>query len=163
MARILITGMSGTGKSTALDLLAARGHRTVDTDSDRWSCWVTQPDGGTDWIWREQEMTDLLTGPGAGHLFVAGCKSNQGDFYPLFEQVVLLSAPAEVLLARVAGRTGNPYGRSPAERAEILDHLAWVEPLLRAGATAEIDASRPAGDVVAELEKLAGVATRPAG
>lgn len=31
MARVLITGMSGTGKSTVLDVLASRGYLTVDT------------------------------------------------------------------------------------------------------------------------------------
>src|SRR3954471_2154362 len=119
MARILITGMSGTGKSTALCALGARGHRTVDTDSDRWSRWVRLPDGSQDWIWREQAMRELLTGQAAGSLFVAGCKSNQGEFYPLFDHIVLLSAPAEVLLARIAARTDNPYGKSPPERAMV--------------------------------------------
>ncbi|WP_433718589.1 AAA family ATPase [Actinoplanes sp. CA-051413] len=153
-AKILITGMSGTGKSTALRTLGARGHRTVDTDTDRWSRWVTLPDGSTDWIWREPEMTELLSGP--GDLFVAGCKSNQGEFYPRFDHVVLLSAPAEVLLARIAARTDNPYGKSPAERAAVLDHLAHVEPLLRATATAEIDATAPVDEVVRQLEALLG-------
>ena len=157
MVKILITGMSGTGKSTVLRALAARGHRTVDTDTDRWSRWVTGPAGSPDWIWREQAMTDLLTGHGVGSLFVAGCKSNQGEFYPLFDHVVLLSAPAEVLLARIAARTDNPYGKSPAERAAVLDHLVHVEPLLRATATAEIDASAPVDEVVRELERLPGV------
>jgi dephospho-CoA kinase len=163
MAKILITGMSGTGKTTALRALGARGHRTVDTDSDRWSRWVTLPDGSQDWIWREQAMRELLTGRAAGSLFVAGCKSNQGEFYPLFDHVVLLSAPAEVLLARIAARTDNPYGKSPAERAMVLDHLAQVEPLLRATATAEIDASAPVEEVVRRLERLPGVLAGPAG
>ncbi|GAA3345749.1 AAA family ATPase [Amorphoplanes nipponensis] len=154
MATILITGMSGTGKSTALGVLAAHGHRTVDTDTDRWSRWVTRPDGSADWIWREPEMTGLLSRPGPGHLFVAGCKSNQGTFYPLFDEVVLLSAPAEVILARIAARTGNPYGKSPEQRAAVLDHLAHVEPLLRATATAAIDASAPLDEVVRQLEAL---------
>jgi nicotinamide riboside kinase len=30
--RVLITGMSGAGKSSLVDELAARGHRAVDTD-----------------------------------------------------------------------------------------------------------------------------------
>jgi hypothetical protein len=46
--------MSGTGKSTALYALGFCGHSTVDTDIDRWSHWVTLPDGSSDWVWREQ-------------------------------------------------------------------------------------------------------------
>jgi dephospho-CoA kinase len=154
MAKILVTGMSGTGKSTALRHLARRGHRTVDTDTDRWSRWVTLPDGSPDWVWRERAMTGLLTGHHTGSLFVAGCKSNQGSFYPHFDQVVLLSAPADVLLARIAARTNNPYGKRPEERAAVLEHLAVVEPLLRATATVEIDASAPIESVVDRLEDL---------
>ncbi len=155
MAKILITGMSGTGKSTALRHLERRGHTTVDTDTDAWSRWVTLPDGSADWIWREQAITDLLSGHGEGHLFVAGCKTNQGRFYPLFDHVVLLSAPAQVLLARIAARTDNPYGKRDEERDAILEHLAVVEPLLRATATAQIDATAPIEQVVRQLEELA--------
>ena len=32
MARVLVTGMSGTGKTTVLDELRRRGHVTLDTD-----------------------------------------------------------------------------------------------------------------------------------
>src|SRR5579875_518542 len=102
--------MSGTGKSTALRRLGERGHRVVDTDTDEWSRWVTLPDGSPDWIWRDDAMTELLTSHTGGPLFVAGCKTNQGRFYGQFDHVVLLSAPAEVLLARIAARTTNPYG-----------------------------------------------------
>ena len=41
---MLITGMSGTGKSTVLRELGERGHRVVDTDSDDRSHWVPAPD-----------------------------------------------------------------------------------------------------------------------
>ncbi|WP_328414849.1 hypothetical protein OG470_21415 [Micromonospora sp. NBC_00389] len=85
---------------------------------------------------------------------MAGCKSNQGKFYPQFDHIVLLSAPADVLLARIATRTNNPYGKRPEERAAILQHLADVEPRLRATATVEIDTSAPIETVVQQLEDL---------
>ncbi|WP_433221977.1 AAA family ATPase [Microtetraspora malaysiensis] len=155
MPKVLITGMSGTGKSTALQILGSRGHRVVDTDYGRWSHWVSLPDGTSDWVWREDAMADLLGGHKEGALFVAGCKSNQGKFYPRFDHVVLLSAPAEVLLARVVARTNNPYGKRPEERDAILENLRVVEPLLRATATMEIDARAPIEHVVQQLEELA--------
>jgi dephospho-CoA kinase len=152
--RALITGMSGTGKSSALWELARRGHRVVDTDSGLWSCWATAEDGTPDWIWREDSMLDLLMNHTSGKLFVAGCETNQRRFYPFFDHVVLLSAPAEVLLARVAERDTNPYGKSPHERADILRNLAEVEPRLRRSATVEIDATAPLAAVVQRLDEL---------
>lgn len=147
--------MSGTGKSTALHALAERGHRVVDTDTDEWSYWVTLPDGSPDWIWREDAITNLLTGHEHGHLFVAGCKTNQGRFYDQFDHIALLSAPAEVLLARIMARDNNPYGKREEERSLILRYLAEVEPQLRATATTEINAAAPIAEVVHQLEELA--------
>ena len=148
MRRILVTGMSGTGKSTALAELAQRGFRVVDTDDPPWSEW-SESDGG--YVWREDLMTDLLAGDDGPMLYVSGTVSNQGRFYPRFDAVVLLSATAEVLLERIESRMTNDYGKAPEERALILEHIAEVEPLLRAGCTHEIDAAQPLGDIVEEL------------
>jgi hypothetical protein len=113
------------------------------------------PDGAADWIWREEAMASLLASHQHGRLFVAGCKTNQGKFYPQFDHIALLSAPADILLARITARTSNPYGKCQEERALILRHLAEVEPRLRATATIEIDATAPISQVVQQLEDLA--------
>jgi hypothetical protein len=60
-----------------------------------------------------------------------------------------------VILDRIARRTTNDYGKTPVERAMILDDLATVEPLLRASCTHEVDAGRPLDDVVADLIAIA--------
>ena len=148
MRRILVTGMSGTGKSTALAELRRRGFDVVDTDEPGWTEW-SDVDGG--YLWREDRITELLARDRATTLFVSGTVSNQGRFYSRFDAVVLLSAPADVLLGRIASRTTNEYGKTDEERELILGHLAEVEPLLRATCTHEIDASRPIDEVVAEL------------
>jgi hypothetical protein len=60
---------------------------------------------------------------------------------------VLLSAPPEILTARLAARAGNPYGKDPAELAETLEYQRTVEPLLRTSATLEVITTVPVGRV----------------
>jgi hypothetical protein len=100
-----VTGMSGTGKSSALAELGRRGFRVVDTDEPGWR------------EYREFESSDDL---------------RRGEWLS--------------------------YGKTPVERAMILDDLARVEPLLRASCTHELDASRPLDEVVADL---IAIASRP--
>ncbi len=90
---------------------------------------------------------------------MSGTVSNQGRFYPRFDAVVLLSAPAEVLLRRIETRTTNSYGKSLEQRELILRLQAEVEPLLRRGATHEIDATMPLAKVVRELARLGHTAS----
>ena len=155
MAVVLITGMSGTGKSAALAELAKRGHRVVDTDYGDWIEDVRLPDGSVEPLWNEERIDALLSGHSDGALFVVGTVANQGKFYSRFDAVVLLSAPLAVVLERVAARESNPFGKTEAERDKIADDLAAFEPLLRAGATTEIDTRKPLVDVVDELESIA--------
>jgi dephospho-CoA kinase len=162
--RVLVTGMSGTGKSTVLVELAKRGHRVVDTDYDGWCEDVTSPDGSSsERLWREDRMSALLAEHVAGTLIVGGCTSNQGKFYDRFDSVVLLRLPLEILLERVTSRGNNPFGKDPAERERIIRDLETVEPLLVATSTAEIDATQPLHEVVDAIEVLAlGVGSKSA-
>src|SRR3954453_21004295 len=143
--------MSGTGKSTALVELERRGFRVVDTDEPPWREWSDE-DGG--YIWRGDLIAKLLARNDGPTLYVSGTVSNQGRFYPQFDAVVLLSAPARVLLRRIESRTTNDYGKTSEQRELILGHLAQVEPLLRASCTHEIDATQPVDDVVAQLVEI---------
>ena len=152
MRKVLVTGMSGTGKSSALAELRLRGFVTVDTDEPGWTEWSDAEDG---YIWREERIAELLALDRETPLVVSGTVSNQGRFYPDFDAVVLLSAPAEVLLDRLAGRTTNDYGKSAEERELIVEHVAEVEPLLRATCTHELDAGRPLPEIVDDLARIA--------
>lgn len=154
MTAILITGMSGTGKSTVLAALAEQRPkigccRTVDTDVGGW---IEESTGER--LWRTDKMDTLLSHPSDVPLFVAGTVANQGRFYPRFAEIVLLHAPLPVMLARIAARTDNPFGRTDAERARIIADTEAVEPLLRARATVEIDTTGPLNHTVERLARL---------
>jgi len=141
---VLVTGMSGVGKTTLLDELSRRDHEAVDTDYDGW----TLPDG----TWDEPRMTGLLAR--LSEVVVSGTVANQGRFYHRFHHVILLSAPLEVLLDRVATRSNNPYGKTEAQRSEIERYVQEVEPLLRRGATVELDGRRPVPQLADVVEQL---------
>ena len=148
MRKVLVTGMSGTGKSTALAELGRKGFEVVDTDELGWTEWSDEEEG---YLWREDRIAELLARDRERPLFVSGTVSNQGRFYARFDAVVLMSAPLEVLLSRIERRTTNDYGKSSEERNLILRHVEEIEPLLRATCTHEIDASQSVDAVVAEL------------
>lgn len=155
--------MSGTGKSSALAELGRRGYRVVDTDDPGWREYRENLDSPDElhrgeWLWVEEKMAALLDSDDGRSLFVQGCVRNQAKFYDRFDAVVLFSAPTDVILDRIARRTTNNYGKSPVERAMILDDLARVEPLLRKGCTHELDAGRPLDEVVKDL---IAIASRP--
>lgn len=147
---ILITGMSGVGKSTALIELSRRGFATVDTDD---AGWIDLVDGEP--MWREPLIDELLNQRRDGPLFVQGTVINQGRFYEKFDAIVLLSAPTDVLFHRLARRTNNPFGKTRAECERVADDIAHVEPLLRMAATHELDTTRSPADVADALVYIA--------
>ena len=156
--------MSGTGKSTLICELAARGYKAVDADADGWSEWVAVSSGSgiadspvrpnEDWVWRADRIGDLLATEDADVLFLSGCAANMGQFFPQFDHIVLLSAPADTLVERLATRTNNAYGKHPDEVARVLALQQTVEPLLRKAATHEINTSAPMDQVVATVLRL---------
>lgn len=155
VTRVLVTGMSGTGKSTVLAELERRGVRVVDTDDDGWSHEVPEIGGpGVMQLWREGPVSRLLDEAGTRPLVVAGAASNQGRFYDRFDAVVLLSAPTSVLLERLRDRDGNPFGKDPDDVRRILRDIEEAQPLLQATSTVELDATRPIADLADEIESL---------
>jgi len=143
MARVLLTGMSGAGKSTVLAAVARRGYPTVDTDYDGWEL----PGA----LWDEPRMSALLHEHHT--IAVSGTARNQGRFYDRFEHVIYLRVPLEVLLERVRTRTDNPYGKTVAQQADITRHIAEVEPLIRRSATLELDGLLPVPDLTDRVER----------
>ena len=151
MKRVLLTGMSGTGKSNVIRTLADLGYKAIDTDDG----WCEQlPDGRQ--RWREDAIAILLATEDADVLFVAGCEENQARFHPQFDLIILLSAPVQTMMQRLADRASNPYGKTPGDLRRVLSDTKNIEPLLRLVADHEISTTMPLGEVVQAILRFVG-------
>jgi shikimate kinase len=163
MKRVLITGMSGTGKSAVIQELASRGYPAHDLDTSEWSEWIDAapsddltPVQGKDWVWQESRVRDLLSGPEEGTLFVSGCAENMGRLFPQIDCIILLSAPIETILERLETRSPNGYGHAAEERRKAVELIATIEPLLRESADQEIDTRKPVHATVDRILQISG-------
>lgn len=151
--RVLVSGMSGVGKSTVLEALRRRGWRTVDTDADGL---VDEHPDRTDL--RLPEIRAILQQPRHDRpLVVAATGEGQAELYPLVDHVVLLVAPWPVLQGRLAARPGDDFGKDPGELERVRSDQERYEPLLRRGADLVLDTSELTPEQVVErLDALAG-------
>lgn len=155
--RVLLTGMSGAGKSTVLGGLRERGWRVVDADADGL---VDEHPDRTDL--RLADLAAILRQPRHdAPLVVAATGEGQGGLYPLVDHVVLLTAPWPVLEERLASRTDNDFGKEPGELERIRLDVEQYGPLLAHGADLVIDTSTvPVAQVVDQIATLEPRQTR---
>jgi shikimate kinase len=153
--------MSGTGKSAVIEELASRGYPAHDLDTPEWSEWVDAaasdgltPAQGKDWVWREDRVRELLSRADEGTMFVSGCAENMRRLFPLIDGIVLLSAPVDTILERLAARSPGGYGHAAEERRKVVDLIATIEPLLRASADREIDTRQPVRATADEIVEM---------
>jgi shikimate kinase len=142
--RVLLTGMSGTGKSTLVHELRRRGYAAHDADDG-----FAEPRADGRWGWRADLIAELLARAPDRLLFFAGCSEEQAELP--FDYRVLLTAPRPVLVERLRTRTTNAYGRDHDELARVLADLVEVEPLLRRSADLILTTTRPTAAVADEL------------
>jgi hypothetical protein len=141
LMHVLVTGMSGTGKSALVHELRRRGCAAYDADEDGFS----EPRAGGRWGWRAELVAELLARPPDRLLFFVGCSEEQVELP--FDYRVLLTAPRSVLVQRLRTRTNNAYGRDSVELSQVLADRAEVEPLRRRSADLVLTTTTPPAQV----------------
>jgi broad-specificity NMP kinase len=135
--RVLLTGMSGVGKSSLVAELRARGCVAYDADDDGFS----EPRADGRWGWRTDAVAALLAAHSDAPLFFAGCSEEQAVLP--FDVRVLLTAPRDEIARRLRTRATNRYGSDEASLAQVLSDLEQIEPLLRRSADLVLDTTEP--------------------
>jgi dephospho-CoA kinase len=152
--RVLLTGVSGTGKSCLVKELRRRGYIAYDADDDGF----TEPRSDGAWRWRVDLVRTLFEEQSAGLLFFAGCSDEQANFE--FDLKVLLNAPVDLILERLRTRNTNSFGKSQDERARVLSDMQWVVPLLRRSADVVVDTTTPVDEVADAVVEAVAVRRR---
>lgn len=153
--KVLITGSSGIGKSTAIKELKRRGFTAYDTDDLPRVTRLEIKETGQPvewpkvkeymdwdyyaWNWQESGLKKLLASD--DDVFIAAIVHNQADFYQLFDRIVVLTVDLVNLRSRIENRTRHPFGHKNIEQM-LRNHPSREAKLIALGAI-PIDGSGP--------------------
>lgn len=164
---ILITGVAGSGKSTAYRELRRRGYTAHDIENIGGLFTFVNKSTGTpaegygydnpewfernSWMCNREKLETLVLANRIGSAFYCGIAANLDDLFPLFDKVFLLRVGAGTLRRRLSGRRADDFGRAPAIQDWLLGWKGeWEDEMLQKGAVA-IDADRDVVEVVGEI------------
>jgi dephospho-CoA kinase len=169
---VLVTGISGTGKSAVCDELCQRGYDAHDTDGEGNAVWVHRQTGeviaaadglhrSESWLaerdWRlVRSKVEALARRGESQLvFLCGATANENEVWDLLSQVIYLAIDEQTLRRRLASRTSNDFGKAPNELAAILEWHKDLEVNYRRLGVHVIDATLPLDEVVDQVIEAA--------
>jgi hypothetical protein len=164
MSAVLITGLSGAGKSTVAAVLADRGLASIDADDDPLLARSVDAAGNVvedpaapdlawlarhSWQWNPVRLDELIRAAAPATLYVCGGAANELELADRFSQVFLLEMDEPTMLARLdAPSRDNDWGRIGDTREYLRRRLPEHQRRLRAFGAIPVDARRPLGQVV---------------
>jgi hypothetical protein len=160
---IYITGPTAAGKSTVRNELLRRGYEAHDVDGDGIAKWFNRAsgepaeygEGGDVFLMSRQRVEGIREQARGKPVFLCGIPGNALDMADLFDEVICLVIDEDTMLDRVATRTTNVFGRTPAERELILRHREPTIEAYRAFGALMVDGAQPIDVVVDEVLALA--------
>jgi hypothetical protein len=163
MSAVLITGMSGAGKSTIAGVLARRGLVAIDSDDDPFLARSVDLAGNVvedmsvpdfawlarhNWAWDPARLDELIRAAAPATLYVCGGAENELELADRFTRVFLLEMDEATMLTRLdAPSRDNEWGRIGDTRDYLRRRLPVVQGRLRVFGAIPIDARQPLDEV----------------
>ena len=164
---ILITGISGSGKSSICDELRKRGYKAYDIENmhglfnminkttgkianeyekDNLE-WVKQHD----WICDKNKLQKLVYKNAKGIVFYCGTASNLDELLFLFDKMFLLKVSPETIRERLSTRKSNNFGRTSKVQEWVLEWKDWWENHMIEKGVIIIDADRDIQEIITDI------------
>jgi broad-specificity NMP kinase len=145
---VLITAVSGTGKSTVCKALHAMGYDAVDIESvDGLYELVNEKTGevipgnleqiseGVDWNCNKARLEKLVDSQKSELTFYCGGMSNTFDVWNVFDLIIMLTISDDATIKRLSTRQSGEFGSTKVNRDWVLSWKHSLEKrLLDAGA-----------------------------
>lgn len=142
--KILITGVSGTGKSTICRKLSSLGYETYDIENINGMFEMfhkgtkkvfedydnSNPEHvkNSEWLCNVKKLEDLIKSQKFEIAFYCGIASNMKEILSFFDKVVVLQPDSNVLNERLTTREGtNDIGNTQEGRDVVLGWKDWWE------------------------------------
>ena len=137
---VLITAVSGTGKSTVCKALEKSGYTAYDIESipglyelvdektgDIITGTMNQIKEGVDWNCKMHELQTLLASQLDGTVFYCGGMSNTEEVWNYFDKVLILTVSDSTTEKRLSTRDSTEFGGSKKNRDWVLGWKGDVE------------------------------------
>ena len=170
MPLFFVTGISGSGKSTVVHELRARGYEAYDTDDDGLSRWHNKQTGyihpkssikkedrteefinSHTWEVPRAEVEKLAQQAINKPIFLCGVSDNATKLVGLFKAVFALTVDEATLIHRLETRTNNEWGKQPHELEQTLSYQDYLNDLYKKMGFIEIDATQPVKTIADNL------------
>ena len=160
--KYLITGNSGSGKSSVSEELRQRGYEVYDAD-EGFGHWVHKESGDICtsrpaanrqdyyWVWDIDKIERLLKDAGGKNMFFCGLATNQDRLYKDFDKILVLDCDLETIKSRLKNRQNNPFGKRPDDLDWVRDTHKRLQPELQEVGAINVDATLPLDDVVGQI------------
>lgn len=168
---ILITGISGSGKTAVSSALCEKGYSSYDIDDipglftmfdKRTNLPLVDQDNNNleqvknmSWICNVERLQHLMSEEKNDIAFYCGNAENISEIVPLFDKLILLKASDEVILHRLSSRTSNDFCKTTEIQEWILTSKDEWENNIKKMNAIVIDTNKDINQVVKEILKVA--------
>lgn len=165
MARYLVTGVAGTGKTSVAEELRNRGYAAFDADAG-FSYYQDKQTGerfdrpdepSFAWYARHERIFDeavlesLFKDYEGELIFICSITANQSKYYSQFDKIFLLTADNQTIMQRLKMRTNSDFGKHPVDLHRVLSGRPDFDDSVRAAGAIEIDSTRPLDKVIDQI------------